>query len=294
MITSKNNFSEIGGGYFGRKLNSFIDVDRIGENYYADMGFINRIETFSTKGSTYDSGDITYRNGFVQMFNQNDYFLYPKDKKIIRHTFGLENYAVWFLDGKLSDRFHRLRYFIMMRNTSMWAFRYDIQQDNLRYYFPLPSEKPLTPGTYHYNSGNIQYTSDSRKNTFFDASLRIGQFYNGTIEQYRASLTVRKQPFWNVAMSLEYNNLKFPTEFGNTKLWLISPKVEINFSNSLFWTTFFQYNTQRNNFNINSRVQWRYKPMSDLFVVYTDNYFADNLNNRNRALVFKLNYWLTL
>lgn len=294
MITSKNNFSEIGVGYYGRKLNSFVDIDRIGENYYADMGFINRIETFSTKGSTYDSGDITYRNGFVQMFNQNDYFLYPKNKKVIRHTFGLENYAVWFLDGKLSDRFHRLRYFMMMKNTSMWAFRFDIQQDNLKYYFPLPSEKPLTPGTYSYNSGNIQYTSDSRKNLFFDASLRIGQFYNGTIEQYRASLTVRKQPYWNVAMNLEYNNLKFPSEFGNTKLWLISPKVEINFSNSLFWTTFFQYNTQRNNFNINSRVQWRYKPMSDLFVVYTDNYFADNLNNRNRALVFKLNYWLTL
>jgi len=54
-----------------------------------------------------------------------------------------------------------------------------------------------------------------------------------------------------------------------------------------------QYNT--NNFNINSRFQWRYKPMSDIFLVYTDNYFSTPFfTNKNRALVFKMNYWLNL
>ncbi|MEM9023481.1 MAG: hypothetical protein AAGB22_07050, partial [Bacteroidota bacterium] len=61
----------------------------------------------------------------------------------------------------------------------------------------------------------------------------------------------------------------------------------------LFFTTFIQYNTQRNNLNINSRFQWRFKPMSDLFVVYTNNY-DQNINEKNRALVVKLVYWITL
>jgi hypothetical protein len=78
-------------------------------------------------------------------------------------------------------------------------------------------------------------------------------------------------------------------------LFLISPRAEINFSNSIFWTTFFQYNTQADNININSRLQWRFKPMSDLFLVYTDNYYnSPFLKNKNRAFVFKLNYWLNL
>ncbi len=35
--------------------------------------------------------------------------------------------------------------------------------------------------------------------------------------------------------------------------------------------------------------------MSDLFVVYTDNYFTDPFfKNKKRALVFNLNYWLDL
>jgi hypothetical protein len=59
--------------------------------------------------------------------------------------------------------------------------------------------------------------------------------------------------------------------------------------------TFLQFKTQRNNFNINSRLQWRFRPMSDLFVVYTDNYNADfPMLNKNRGMVVKLNYWWTL
>ena len=53
-----------------------------------------------------------------------------------------------------------------------------------------------------------------------------------------------------------------------------------------------QYNTQIKNFNINSRFQWRFKPLSDIYLVYTDNYLTDGLLHKNRALVFKINYWI--
>jgi hypothetical protein len=46
--------------------------------------------------------------------------------------------------------------------------------------------------------------------------------------------------------------------------------------------------------NFNARLQWRFKPVSDLFVVYTDNYFTENLKIRNRSLVLKLTYWLNI
>jgi hypothetical protein len=98
-----------------------------------------------------------------------------------------------------------------------------------------------------------------------------------------------------VSITAQYNKLDFPSIYGSNELLLIANRVELNFTTNLFWTTFLQYNTQANNFNINSRLQWRYKPMSDLFLVYTDNYFATPfLNNKNRAIVFKMNYWLNL
>ncbi|MFC0181085.1 hypothetical protein ACFFJX_00265 [Pseudarcicella hirudinis] len=78
------------------------------------------------------------------------------------------------------------------------------------------------------------------------------------------------------------------------ELWLITPKLDFTFTNKLFFTTFIQYNKQLSNLNINARLQWRYKPASDLFLVYTDNYFSDNLLAKNRAVVLKFTYWWNL
>jgi hypothetical protein len=154
---------------------------------------------------------------------------------------------------------------------------------------------PLPKGNYQYGNFSVKYQSDKRTKINISAGVREGGFYNGTIQQYTLELHYRTQPWGNFGVAFEQDKLKFPLPYGKADLFLISPRIEINFSNSLFWTTFIQYNTQENNFNINSRVQWRYKPMSDLFVVYTDNYFSDPfMKNRNRALVFKLNYWLNL
>jgi hypothetical protein len=128
-----------------------------------------------------------------------------------------------------------------------------------------------------------------------EASARYGGFFNGTLLQMRAGITWRVQPWGNFSLNLENAAIRFPSPYGSTDLLLIAPRIEVNFSNNLFWTTFLQLNTQNNNFNINSRLQWRFKPMSDVFLVYTDNYFSDPfLKNRNRAIVFKMNYWLNL
>ncbi|TAE60061.1 MAG: hypothetical protein EAZ89_01860, partial [Bacteroidetes bacterium] len=66
-----------------------------------------------------------------------------------------------------------------------------------------------------------------------------------------------------------------------------------------------QYNNQVNNMNLNARFQWRFRPVSDFFIVYTDNYFTEQTSlsdarffqpfqSKNRALVAKLTYWFSL
>ena len=93
---------------------------------------------------------------------------------------------------------------------------------------------------------------------------------------------------------LEYNNLQLPEIYGSRTLFNITPRIDFNFSRNLFWTTFMQYETQSDNFNINSRIQWRFKPMSDIYLVYTDNYSIENRIPKYRALMLKVNYWLNL
>ena len=48
----------------------------------------------------------------------------------------------------------------------------------------------------------------------------------------------------------------------------------------------------QDNFGINSRLQWRFAPLSDLFIVYNDNYYSSDFTPRLRTINLKLSYWL--
>jgi hypothetical protein len=95
-------------------------------------------------------------------------------------------------------------------------------------------------------------------------------------------------------MNFSYNYLQLPAPWGNTPFYLVGPRIDLTFTKNFYFTTYVQYNNQLNNLNINSRLQWRYKPASDLFLVYTDNYFPAPFMVKNRELVLKFNYWWNL
>lgn len=150
---------------------------------------------------------------------------------------------------------------------------------------------------YHYINVEGRYTSDQRKKLFAEIRPNFGQFYNGNRYGLRGELTYQFQPFGSIAFNWNYNYVKLAAPFKPAKIWLVGPKLDITFNKKLFWSTFVQYNNQLDNLNINTRLQWRFAPVSDFFLVYTDNYLTDSFSQfevRNRGLVAKFTYWLNL
>ena len=207
----------------------------------------------------------------------------------------MDNFIVFNPDNSFNELQQNLNFNLNLKNSS--GFKAVWYLDELHLLFPtsFTSGTPLPAAYYKYAQFTAGYYSDTRKVLSFFINAGGGGFYNGTLKTISGSLNLRSQPHLNVALQAEYDKIELPGVYGTAELFLISPKIEINFSTKIFWTTFLQYNTQQNNFNINSRFQYRYKPMSDIFLVYTDNYFiTPSITNRNRAIVFKLNYWLNL
>ena len=124
------------------------------------------------------------------------------------------------------------------------------------------------------------------------AEAATGKFYNGNISYIDGQIGYRFQPYLNMALNFNYTDMNLPLPFEHTKFWLIGPKFDFTFTEKIFLSTFVQYNEQVDNMNINVRFQWRYQPVSDLYIVYTDNYLPGDWVSRNRALVLKLTYWL--
>jgi hypothetical protein len=154
---------------------------------------------------------------------------------------------------------------------------------------------PLPEGSeYSWQSVNFSYESDGRKDFAFELRSEIGGFYNGRGIDVSGSVRYRIRPIFNLEMNFTYNEINLPDPFPDGNFWLIGPRIDLTVSNSLFWTNFIQYNEQADNINLNSRLQWRFAPVSDLFLVYTENYLPQNLGVKNRGIVLKLSYWLNL
>ena len=290
--SGNNSYQQTGGGYFSRTLTSSVSFDKVGTNYYADMGFVQRIENYDAQR------DTSIRLGFVQLGNENTYTIYPKKGMINTHVFGQNNLFIWNPNGRFNERQDDLNYSLNFKNSSSLNFGMISHQVDLNYPVRFVSDNtklPLPIAIYRFWQWMFSYNTDRRKLFNITTGLLVGKFYNGSLGRYNIGINVRKQPRVNFSLNFEYDELKFPQQYGSADLFLISSRIEIGFSNNIFWTTFLQYNTQESNININSRFQWRFKPMSDVYLVYTDNYFTDPFfKNKNRAFVLKMNWWLNL
>jgi hypothetical protein len=164
----------------------------------------------------------------------------------------------------------------------------------LKPFDPTNSNKDsLAAGTTHrWKAWGVEYFSKPQRLFTYSISTRFGGYYSGGSRQsVMIDIGYRFQPYVGITLSSSYNRIELPAPWLTTTLWLIGPRIDITFTNKLFFTTFIQYNNQQKNINLNTRFQWRYRPASDLFLVYTDNYYSSPLYIRNRAFVLKFTYW---
>ena len=275
--------------YNNRNISFYTNHMSVGDNYIPDMGFMTQLYHYDA--TTEESNRIGYTHNFINFTTTH----YPENKKINNYSFEVRtmidhtttSHDVFILKASGGS-------LINFANTS--SVEVMINRDYAELFFPFDftDDEPLPVGEYNWYGFTATYKSDLRKSFFITAGVEAGGFYNGERQQFALDLNYRKQPWGNFAIRFVQNYLKFPQPYGSESLTLIGPKMEINMSRNLFWTTFLQYNTQKDNFNINSRFQWQFKPLSNLFIVYTDNYAIEQWGPKNRGIVVKLNYWLSL
>jgi hypothetical protein len=314
-LASKNSFWQ--GKIFYHR--SFLPINKAGS--YASGIIINHQRpTLNIESNLYNVGTgytaeagFLPRNGFVRQSSNISFIFFPRGRinKRINSFRVTPDYDVIYskFDKRITDLDAGLFWGVRLQNSAELngaAIRFDYT-----YLFEDfdPTNKydsgvqVLKAGTaYRYFSNRFSFLSNNRRNFFYLLQGRGGQYFNGSIVSLQTEWNYRWQPYGIFGIAANYNRIRLPKGYNNADFLLIGPRVELSFTRSIFWTNFIQYNNQTNNINVNSRFQWRFKPLSDLFIVYTDNYFAQEENDagiktfgkKNRALVIKMNYWLNL
>ena len=288
-ISKEDSYVETGFMANSKHWNYVTLVNNVGKNYYTDMGFVQRINNYDAVR------DTTIRLGFKSLFANLAYTTTPPSGGIGKLTIGVNQDLVINPDNSFNESNAKFSAKSEYKNTSSIQLVAANTVLDLKFPTSFTNATPIPAMRYSFNQMGLEYMSDFRKPFGYRLGFTLGQFYNGTVKGFDVGLNLRKQPHLKFGIKTQFNHIELPKPYGSTYLILIQPRVEYNFNTQLFWTTFVQYNTQSNNFSVNSRLQYRYKPMSDFYLVYTDNYFTDPLfKNKNRALIFKFNYWFNL
>ncbi len=249
----------------------------VGENYDAEVGFVPRTNFFRINPDA--RLNFLLNNGTI---NQHG----PRvEYRLFMNT-----------DFERIDERMEFSYSMSFENNTRINLNVNREYTLLTDDFELYSDQPVLPAgsDYIYSRVQFDYQSDRRKPFSFQLTPSFGTFFNANIIALRGNVNYRFQPFGSIGIQTNFNRLIVEEPWVTTNLVLIGPRIDITFSKKLFLTTFLQYNNQIDNFNINARFQWRFAPVSDFFIVYTDNYDTDGLINRNKALVAKFSYWFTL
>ncbi|EAQ99856.1 DUF5916 domain-containing protein [Maribacter sp. HTCC2170] len=267
--------------YQSRKYNFYAKALSIDEEFSSDLGFVRR-------------------TGIVKSILSAERVFWPKKGIIQNHSIQFFPIVVW--DPNLN--FKNTDYDFMSR----WEATFNDQSrinaeivNSYTYLFdsfdPTRTDDAIElPGDqgYHYNNVQLSYQSDQRKVFSYDIETSIGRFFNGKRFSVESMLSMRFQPKVFLSLILNYDQIKLPNPYPRANIWLASPKVDITFSKSLFWSTLVQYSNQRDNLGLNSRLQWRFAPLSDLYLVYNDNYFVNSFAPRARSINLKFTYWLNI
>ncbi len=262
--------------YKSRRWNWGIQEEYVDSEYTAEVGFVPR-------------------TGYFKFSAFLGHLFFPKAGPVVSHgPVGKLNY---YFDEKIkeTDHLNFLQYLINFRNrSSINLTGFNEYVELLTPFDPTGTGKDsLAAGTKHrWNGFRFEYNSRPQSMFTYSAGGRVGGYYEaGKRIGITGELGYRFQPYVSLSSNISYNNIKLPEPWNTTEFWLIGSEVDITFTNKLFFATLFQYNEQSKNFNLNSRFQWRYKPASDLFLVYTNNELLEPFGGRIWSITLKLTYW---
>lgn len=262
--------------YANRRLTVAWQHEYVGVNYNAEVGYVPRT-------------DFIRVNPLVQ------YLFFSKSKAILSHGPRIQSSYFFNTNYEHTDNTSVLSYGVTLRSQAVFTpwIAHDYVK-LLRPFDPTNSGKDTlaTGSEHHWNAFGFDFTSKPQSLFTYLVSTRYGGYYaDGKRLNLSGELGYRLQPYLSLNVGVSYNDIWLPEPWGRNTFWLVGPRLDVTMTNKLFFTAFAQYNEQQNNVNLNTRLQWRYKPASDLFIVYTDNYLPETFGVKNRSVVLKFTYW---
>jgi len=129
---------------------------------------------------------------------------------------------------------------------------------------------------------------------FFSIYADYAKFYGGHQNSAIFNAEYKIQPRFSLNVSYQVNSPRYAKDIGDDVFHLLGVHSEVGFTKNLFWTNLIQLNSQKNNVNLDSLLQWRFRPLSDFYVVIKDDMSSGEFQQKKFQVVFKVNNWFKI
>ena len=263
----------------------------------------NRFRTVFTRTTPNFTSDLGFsrRKGFKKNYTKYDRYFFPKSELIQSISVGPELYYVDKPEENnlVTDRRLNANLSVNFKNRS----RIDLAIVNTYIYLEntfdptgINNDSPITEGAYDTSQFEFGYTSTNRTKFRFNSEISFGGYFSGEKFSISNNFNFRIDKLLQASLKLSYDKINLPEPQKSVGLILVSPKLDFTFTKNIFWASFIQFSNFSNTLGINSRLQWRFAPLSDLFLVYTDNsnYLENGLVPNFRTINLKITYWINI
>lgn len=267
-------------GYQSTRWNWRIQQEYVARSYDAEVGFVPR-------------------KNYIKLETLGGHLFYTdSETSLLSH--GPQLKRTYFFDSEFGkkDQIEEYKYLLNFKNRSRLSISWSKNFIELLSDFdPIRTQiASLKKGSTHqWSSFNFSYDSKPQNRFTYALGVLTGGYYNqGKRSAFLSELGYRFQPLLEINTVANYNRIELPQPWNTNSFWLLGIKANLTLSNKLFFSNLYQYNEQLGLWNFNSRLQWRYKPASDLFLVFNSNEMKIPEMSNGWNLTLKINYWLNL
>ncbi len=244
--------------YDTNSVNAWWTQSFIGEQFNPKLGFISRTNVIATSPGII----ANYRNEKLPF------------KKVIR-SYRPRIMGNWFHEassGTLVEREISVSpFWLEAQNGGYLSYTTTFVEQNVTDSFSLLNEEIAT-GSYNYTLHNFGAGTDPSSKVSAEINYDFGNFYNGSLKRWNASLTTIPIP--HIFLKGSINSNKFSslgTEQASQTVDLFTLESQVFLNPRVSLSGLYQKNTQNSSDFYNIRFAWEYNPLSYVYLVFNSN-----------------------